>query len=506
MARTDFMRSLTFTEEIKTGTWSLFQPRFLNGVAPCMDACPASIDMPRIYNLLTRGEVDEACRAILDFNPFPYITSRICPQFCRERCNREELDDGVKIREIEGWLGEEVLKRGLPEPHPFIGKRALVVGSGPAGLSAAWYLAMQGVQVTIAEREETPGGILAWGIPAFRLERESLKQALEAVKALGVKIETSTQVTPDNLTELSHEFNWVIVATGLDRARMLPGIEEGDRVLPGLKVLKEYNLQGILPEGENVLVVGGGNVAVDVARVFVREGRTVTMACVEPEDQVPAIKEELQEALEEGVSLVCSVGLKDAQAAHGHVKVTMQRVRVVDESGPLKKVEFVGSEQPGVFNLVVLAVGQEPSYQWPEDSIITAGDLACGPSSVAQAIASGREAARRILCQLQQREYIHAREELWQRDQMEVVSFNDINPVNIDLLPSVPLPKGVPLEVGRCLSCGYCNACGTCWLFCPDASIELQQPPLLDAEHCKGCGICATECPRGVIYMKRRGF
>ncbi len=506
MARLEFMRSVSFTDLLNTGTWSLFQPRFLNGVAPCMDACPASIDMPRIYDLLRRGEIKEAALLLLKFNPFPFITGEICPQYCASPCNRRELDHPVEIRKMERWLGEEILDRDIvSKPSPTLGKRVLIVGSGPAGLSAAHYLATEGVRVTVREREATPGGMLAWGIPAFRFNREMLQHALERLYALGVKIETGSPITPEALEEEGKGFDSVVVATGLPRARCLPQARPGKRVLYGIEVLKRFNLHGELPKGRNLLVIGGGNVAVDVARLFARKGCSVTMACVEQREDMPAIEEEVHEALNEGVEIACSVGLREAREEEGQVNVTLQGVEVVDASTPMKRVRFTGQPHPGIFDLVVLAVGQEEEEGWKDGPWITSGDVKTGPSSVAAAIASGREAARRVLAGLTGRRYLHAREDEWKRETNELVTFQDLAPYNLSLFNgSDEIPPGVPSEVKECVSCGYCNGCGTCWLFCPDAAIRLEQPPVLDAQHCKGCGICATECPRGVVFMRKR--
>ncbi len=503
-----FMRSISTTEVLNTGTWSILQPRFFNGVAPCMDSCPASTDMPRIYNLLSRGEVVEAAEVLLDSNPFPFVTSGLCPQFCKTSCNRKELDEAVEIRKIEAWLGEEILRREImPSPTPPLEKTVLVVGSGPAGLSAAWYLAKSGVKVEIRERESLAGGMLAWGIPSFRFPREPLKKAIERLERIGVKIVTSSGVSPEELDNLGATYDAVVVATGLTKARRLPSVATGERVLPGLDLLKEHNLSHTLPQGKHVLVVGGGNVAVDVARVFARAGRKVTMACVESREEMPAIEEEVEEALAEGVNMLCSIGVREATGKKGQpVTVTLGKVRVVDHRSPLKEVEFMGQFQTGLFDLVVLAVGQEPEWQWKgKDRVLQAGDLHTGPSSVAAAIASGRETATRILTAFTGEEYRGYRESGWNRDQEDLVTFQDLNPINFLLFPGRnEVPSSIPQEVGRCLSCGYCNSCGICWLFCPDASIELQQPPNLDTDHCKGCGICATECPRGIVFMHRR--
>jgi len=283
------LRTFGSTRRIKTGTWSRLQPVFFNGVSPCMDACPASIDMPRIYNLLLEGQIREAALTMLAFNPFPSITGRVCPHFCQDRCNRAEFDQPVEIRALERYLGDVILKEGIfPSKKSFHGPPVAVVGSGPAGMAAAWYLALGGMEVVLFEREEVAGGMLALGIPEFRLEREVVRENLKRLEEVGVTIFTSSPVDPEDLSKLQGDFRGLIVATGLTVARSLP-IEGAQFAMRGLDLLKDYNLKGTLPPGDRVVVVGGGNVAVDVARVLVREGRKVTLVCVEPPDEIPAI-------------------------------------------------------------------------------------------------------------------------------------------------------------------------------------------------------------------------
>ncbi len=504
------LRTFGSTRRIKTGAWSRLQPTFLQGISPCMEACPASIDMPHLYQLLLDGKERDAALHLLAYNPFPSITGRICPHFCQEKCNRREMDEAVEIRALEKHLGDLILREGIfPSKELFQGPPVAVIGSGPAGLAAAWYLALGGMEVVLFEREEVVGGMLAWGIPSFRLEREVVRGNVRRLEEMGVTILTSSSVTPQDVEKLNREFQGVVVAAGLTKARELP-VKGKDHALRGLDLLRCYNLEGELPSGERAVVVGGGNVAIDVARVLVRDGRQVTLVCVEPEGEMPAIPEEIGEAVKEGVVIKTSTGLEEILARDGRVTgVRVGPVCIVGEEDRLKKVEFVDQAREELLcDLVVLAVGQEVGEPWGGGDLILAGDLLTGPSSVAQAIASGRDAALALKAKLKGETFSDVRETLWQRDHRDVITFQDLNPFYLEPVPPVEVrdSESALKEARRCFSCGYCNACGNCWIFCPDVAVILESLPQLDREHCKGCGICATECPRGVVYMREKGW
>jgi len=503
------LRTFSTTRRIKTGAWSRLQPVFLNSVAPCMDACPSSIDMPSLYRLLLEGKEREAALHILSFNPFPSITGRVCPHFCQEQCNRCEFDEAVEIRAIERHLGDFILEEKIfPPKEGFQGPKVAVVGSGPAGLAAAWHLALGGMEVVVFEREEVPGGMLSWGIPPFRLDRRVVKENIRRLEEIGVSILTASAVSPQDLDMLSSEYQGIVVATGLTKARELP-MKGGKHAVKGLDLLKAYNLKDELPPGERVVAIGGGNVAVDVARLLRRDGREVTLVCVEPRDEMPAIPEEIQEASEEGVMIRDSLGVKEILISQGKASaVRAGRVRITGEEDRIKEVEWIDQAREEIpCQLVVLAVGQEGEETWPSDeNLLLAGDLDRGPSTVAEAIASGRDAALRLKARLKGEPFVGVKEKLWQRDHHEIITFEDLNPFYFDHIPpgEVKDQESALKEAQRCFSCGYCNACSNCWIFCPDVAITLESYPQLDRDHCKGCGICATECPRGVVYMREK--
>ena len=498
------LRTFSTTRRIKTGAWSRLQPVFLNGVAPCMDACPTSIDVPSLCRLLLEGKEREAALHILSFNPFPSITGRVCPHFCQERCNRREFDEAVEIRAIERHLGDFILaEKVFPPKEGPQGLKVAVIGSGPAGMAAAWYLALSGIEVVVFEREKVPGGMLSWGVPPFRLDKRVVKENIQRLEEIGVSILTSSALAPQDLDALSFEYQGIVVATGLTKARELP-IKGVEYAVKGLDLLKAYNLKGELPPGERVVTIGGGNVAVDVARLLRRDGREVTLVCVEPRDEMPAIPEEIREAIEEGVIIRDSLGVEEILTHQGKVSaIRVGRVRITGEEDRMKRVEWIDQAREEIpCQLVVLAVGQEAEERWPSnENLFLAGDLDRGPSSIAEAIASGRDAALRLKAKLKGKPFAGVKEQLWQRDHREIITFEDLNPFYFD---HIPPGESALREAQRCFSCGYCNACGNCWIFCPDVAITLESHPQLDRDHCKGCGICATECPRGVVYMREK--
>jgi len=204
-----------------------------------------------------------------------------------------------------------------------------------------------------------------------------------------------------------------------------------------------------------------------------------------------------------------STGLEEVLVQDGRViGVRVGSVRIVGEEDRFKEVEFVDQSREELpCDLVILAVGQEAQESWAGSGLTLAGDFLTGPSSVVQAIASGRDAALAFNAELRGESFSGVEESLWQRDHREIITFQDLNPFYLEPAPPVEVKdkESALKEAQRCFSCGYCNACGNCWIFCPDVAIILESEPQLDKDHCKGCGICATECPRGVIYMREKG-
>lgn len=376
--------------------------------------------------------------------------------------------------------------------------RALVVGSGPAGLSAAWYLSLSGYEVTVFEELDHPGGVLYWGIPSFRLDRSVLDANLKRLEEVGVNFETGRKVVPDELSSLSEVYHLVVIATGLTKPRKLP-IDGIENAIMGIDFLKKYNLGNISSFPKKAVVIGGGNVAIDVARVLAREGTEVKVVCVEPYEEMPAIREEVSQAQAEGVKIVPSTGVKRIEKANGTFVLELAPVEIIGESQRIKQVVYKGGPYQENCGMVIAAFGQEPEFfDWSGE---IAGDLVLGPSTVVQAIASGRDTVYRLL------RYNGGIVEP-SRERLEVVNFESLNtdyfshePASVD----ISTVDDALREMSRCFSCGYCNQCGNCYIFCPDVAVLWTDAfPEVDTDHCKGCGICTEECPRNIILMKRK--
>jgi len=287
----------------------------------------------------------------------------------------------------------------------------------------------------------------------------------------------------------------VVVATGLTRPRSLP-VEGIEHAVFGVELLKRHNLGESFRGVKRALVIGGGNVAVDAARVLARDGADTLVVCVEPEDAMPALAEEVELAMEDGVRFLPSTGVERIEKLGDAFRVHMRRAKVVGQEEGVLKVELFGEGKFVDVDAVVAAFGQVAEFDWG-DGVVLCGDALEGPGTVAGAVASARAAVERLL----------GRKGPALRDREHVVSFEELNLFYFEKSPSNPVgdKEGAIREMKRCFSCGYCNGCGNCWIFCPDVSIELtEEGPKLDAEHCKGCGICESECPRRVVVMKRK--
>lgn len=508
----------------RTGTWRYLRPSFADRPAPCYLACPAGNLVPQALNAAARGEFEAALAWIRRTNPFPALTGRVCYEPCRRQCSRSRLDEPVSVKAVERALGE----LALDMPHERFaetgGSRAnvAVVGSGPAGLTCACFLARHGVEVTIYERESAPGGMLRIGIPAYRLPRSVLDREIELLHQLGVRFVTNAAVGRDvSLDELQRRHAAVFVATGAHRSRRITLECRGPvRVLAGLEFLRAVNL-GEAPElGPDVVVVGGGNTAIDAARCARRLGARVTVAYRRTEAEMPADPAEVAAAREEGVSFRFLLAPVVAEAAGGTMRLLCRQMQLgePDASGRRRPEPIPNRFAELQATALLLAVGEEPCLDFyrPLPRVLLGGDAAAGPSTVPAAIRSGREAAAEILSLVGEAwrvflprlegEPVDPDELRWhafskqppapreRRDRTAAGAFAEVD-------PGLP-PGAAQQEAGRCLSCGTCNACGSCWWFCPEAAVQkVDGRYTVDLDYCKGCGICAQECPRGVVRL-----
>ncbi len=549
--------SLAPTLANKTGTWRYLRPFYEEKTSPCNHACPAGSDIVHWIRALRDGELEAAWRTLIAENPLPGVCGRVCPHPCEAHCNRNAFGGAIAIHALERYLADEAAAHGwrparLAAGH---GRRVAVVGAGPAGLACAYHLARLGHVVTVHEAEAEPGGLLRHAIPPYRLPRNVLDWEVSNIEALGVRFVLGSRLgdnlSPDELRGVDAIF----LAPGQGRSRPLgvPG-EEAAGVVSGLGFLKRVARGERVDVGRQVLVVGGGNTAIDAARTAIRLGAQVTVVYRRSASQMPAIAEEVEAARAEGVEfrfLAAPVAvLLDGGRVRG-LRCQGMRLGEPDASGRERPVPVPGAEFEVPADTVIAAVGQELDERTFEGmdlrpeagriridegaatalgGVFAGGDAATGEGTVAQAIGSGKRAALAIDRWLRTGRVEglpplgvapHAIE---RTASPRVVGPEDLNADYIEAVPRPALAErpvelrrsgfeevnlGIPAEVAlaeaaRCISCGVCTGCDTCYIFCPDVSVARAGPCryTINYDYCKGCGICVHECPRCAMSVK----
>ncbi len=558
--------SLGTTLVNKTGSWRYIRPLYVDKTPPCNHICPAGEDIVGYLALVREGKYREAWELIKQENPFPGVCGRVCPHPCEAECNRRELGGAIAIHALERFLADYAASQRLSvSASERRDAKIAVIGSGPAGLSCAYHLARRGYPVTVFEALPFAGGMMRVGIPEYRLPREVLDREIADIEALGVEIRTGMRLG-DNLRLSDLEgYNAVFIAVGLQRSRKLniPG-EEAEGVIPGLEFLRRVNLGEGVEVGPKVAVIGGGNTAIDAARSALRLGAEVTILYRRSRAEMPAIEEEIEEALAEGVRIRYLAAPTKIFTENGRVsrlECIEMRLGEPDESGRRRPIPIEGSEFTIKVDTVIPALGQEADLSFLEagswklkaescklevkrgriainkagattrPGIFAGGDVATPFGTVAHAIGSGKRAALAIDRYLRGEslegfppidEAVHA----FPKDvDPTVVRFEDLNLAYFDEVERTKQPQlaveervhsfaevnlgfteeEAIAEAERCFSCGTCNFCDTCLIFCPDVAISRldHRGYQVNYDYCKGCGVCAEECPRYAISVER---
>lgn len=521
---------------LKTGTWSNQAPRYSEHPAPCNQACPAGNDVRGFIQALKNDGAAAAAAILLRTQPLPSVCGRVCPAPCMSACNREAFDGAVNIRSLERWIADHSAAELAPQTAQER-RRFAVVGGGPAGLSAAYQLALRGHAVTIHEAGPALGGVLRNGIPAFRLPPEILQRDLERILKLGIELRCNARLGKDDLLRLQGEVDALIVCTGFGPAlgleadgAGLAGVEQGLDFLDRVK-------RGPVELSGTVVVVGGGNTAIDCARTALRCGATsVQLVYRRGREEMPAIAEEIESAETEGVRLlqhrqpVAFVG----NGALSAVVIAEVEAGSPDASGRARPVVTQRTSSLAC-ERIFLALGQSKTMSclpapwqmrdgraWQGGQALNvwfAGDCASGEGTVTDAIGNGRRMALSALAALERP--ADAPAEAPKKDERPVApgqirfSHFEVAPPHRDkeLPPSASISSFAesnlglagPEEAARCFSCGLCTQCDTCLIYCPDGVISRSTDGYrIDGDYCKGCGMCVAECPRSAMEMHEK--
>jgi NADPH-dependent glutamate synthase beta subunit-like oxidoreductase len=529
---------------LTTGTWRTWRPEYATRSSPCNLDCPAGTDVRAFIAHASEGDVQGAWDTIRRHNPLPAVCGRVCYHPCELSCNRGAFDEPIAIQAIERAIANEARRRRL-DPEP-IGaapqaRRVGVVGAGPAGLSCAYQLARLGYPVTVLDQNLEPGGMLRYGIPAYRLARPALAREIALLRRMGITFATGVRVGTKGAPDLS-AFAAVFLAIGAQRSKRLrlPG-ETLPGVRSGLDLLHDVNAGIGRPLLGHVVVIGGGNTAIDAARAALRLGGEPTVVYRRSREDMPAHPDEVSQAASEGVRFVYWAAPTQFLENRGRVAgVELQRMRPGehDASGRPRPEPIPGASFTLAADHVFSAIGEEVDVdalstfavtgngrlradRWSRTSraaIFAGGDAATGAGTVVDAIGSGRRAASAIDAHLRGCDlvdqgvadrvtpgdlnlfYFRYATRAAARDRADTTTFDEV-------VTGLTWAQATA-EARRCFTCGLCTGCDNCHTFCPDASVMPDRRTgtyTIDLTHCKGCGICVAECPRGAIRLVPEG-
>ena len=517
----------------KTGSWRTFRPTYLQRIPPCNNTCPAGENIQEWLYHAESGDYHQAWKILTADNPLPAVMGRVCYHTCETACNRGKLDSAVGINSVERFLGDEAIKLDwqFDKPAKESGKRVLVVGAGPSGLSAAYQLRRMGHSVSIYEAGPAVGGMMRFGIPKYRLPREVLDQEVQRIVNMGVELKLNTKVDNilDTMKEGKFDASFLAVGAHIGKRTEIPACESS-KILDAATVLRSMEGEDKPMLGRRVIVYGGGNTAIDVARTAKRLGAEETIIVYRrTREKMPAHDFEVEEALEEGVMMKWLSTIKSMDSG----EITVEKMKLDEEGRPVGTGEFEKLEADSL----VLALGQDvdlslldgvPGLEIKDGVVVVGknmmtghagifagGDMVPSERTVTVGIGHGKKAARHIDAWLNGSEYVKPpKNEIATFDKLNTWYYTDapktVRPTldiirrqtSFDEVVSGLDESNALFEARRCLSCGNCFECDNCYGVCPDNAVIKLGPGKkfeFNYDYCKGCGICVEECPCGAI-------
>jgi len=520
----------------KTGSWRTERPVYVDRLPPCNSQCPAGEDIQGWLFHAESGDYETAWRHLTRDNPFPAIMGRVCYHSCEEVCNRAKIDSAVGINSVERFLGDEALKKGwrFVTPKEESGKHVLVVGAGPSGMSAAYQLRRLGHAVTVLDAGPLMGGMMRFGIPKYRLPRDVLDAEMQRIVAMGVTVQLNTKVTDLAQTMKDGAYDAAFLAVGAHIAKraFIPA-KDSSRILDAVAVLRSMEGEERPMLGRRVVVYGGGNTAIDVARTARRLGATEAIIVYRrTRERMPAHDFEVEEALQEGVMVKWLSTI--TQASDGVLTIEKMVLDAKGNPQPTGEFETLAADS------LVLALGQDvdlalldhvagltlqdgvvqvdpATMMTGHPGLFAGGDMVPAERNVTIAIGHGKRAARHVDAWLRGRRLEPVRKHA-------PATFERLNPWYYSDAPKTVRPQldlarrtssfdevqggltedNALFEARRCLSCGNCFECDNCYGVCPDNAVIKLGPGKrfeFNFDYCKGCGLCVSECPCGAIDM-----
>ena len=536
---TDLTKIANLSEH-STGTGSVrkSKPEYVDFFPPCNNACPAGENIQEWLSLAQEGKIEDAWRKLTEQNPMAAIHGRVCYHPCENSCNRKDLDSSVSIHAVERFLGDEALKNNWQfyPPKTLTGKKIMIVGAGPSGLSAAYHLRKLGHEVTIFEAGPVAGGMMNFGIPAYRMPRNILQAEIKRIENFGVKIVLNYKVQDILKEKENGGFDAVFVAIGAHLAKKvnIPA-QEASKILDAVSFLKEAdeNSDNKPLLGRRVAIYGGGNTAMDAARTAKRLGADEAMIIYRRDrEHMPAHEFEADEALSEGVKIHWLSSIKNMETS----SITVEKMQVIDgKAVPTGEYETLEADS------LILALGQEadtdflkhiegitfkedgttvevnPSMMTGYPGIFAGGDMVPSERTVTIATGHGKKAARNIDAWLRNTTYEKPTNnplvtieklQIWFKTNAEAKAQQHLEiekaVETFDEIVAGYTTEEAVYEAQRCLSCGNCFECDSCYGACPEGAISKNgkgEGYTINYDLCTGCGVCAEQCPCHALDM-----